>query len=58
MIPGIIASYRYSMAAYIMAEHPDMTLSEAAQAAFYREISAPVYEEIPSDPTLYSYEML
>lgn len=131
VIPGIIASYRYSMAAYIMAEHPDMTPSEAidrsremmvgnkfrlfclsfsfigwsllcavpiflaifiaaairsvggafvllslgailssvcilflrpyceaAQAAFYREISAPVYEEIPSDPTLYSYEML
>ena len=29
IIPGIIASYRYSMAAYILAEHPEMTASEA-----------------------------
>lgn len=28
-IPGIIASYRYSMAPYIMAEHPEMSIREA-----------------------------
>ena len=29
LIPGIIAQYRYAMAPYIMAEHPEMTASEA-----------------------------
>lgn len=29
IIPGIIAQYRYAMAAYILAENPDMTPSEA-----------------------------
>ena len=33
VIPGIIASYRYAMAAYILAEHPDMTASEAINAS-------------------------
>ena len=33
VIPGIIANYRYAMAAYILAEHPEMTASEAIQAS-------------------------
>jgi len=33
VIPGIIASYRYAMAAYILAEHPGMTASEAIDAS-------------------------
>ncbi len=33
VIPGIVASYRYAMAAYILAEHPDMTASEAIDAS-------------------------
>ena len=33
VIPGIIATYRYSMAFYIMAEHPGMTAGEAITAS-------------------------
>ena len=33
VIPGIIASYRYAMAAYILTEHPEMTASEAIEAS-------------------------
>ena len=33
VIPGIIASYRYAMAAYILSEHPEMTASEAIEAS-------------------------
>lgn len=33
IIPGIIASYRYAMAPFIMAENPDMTASEAINAS-------------------------
>lgn len=33
IIPGIIASYRYSMASFILAEHPGMTASEAITAS-------------------------
>ena len=33
IIPGIIASYRYSMAFYIMAEDPDITAGEAIDAS-------------------------
>ena len=33
VIPGIIAGYRYAMAAYILAEHPEMTASEAITAS-------------------------
>lgn len=33
VIPGIIASYRYSMAAFILAEHPGMRASEAITAS-------------------------
>ena len=33
VIPGIIASYRYSMAFYIMAENPDITAGEALKAS-------------------------
>ena len=29
IIPGIIATYSYSMVHYVMADHPDMTASEA-----------------------------
>lgn len=29
IIPGVIAEYRYAMAAYILAENPDMTVREA-----------------------------
>ena len=31
LIPGIIASYSYAMTDYILAEHPDMTASEAIE---------------------------
>lgn len=33
VIPGIIASYRYAMSAYILSEHPEMTASEAIAAS-------------------------
>lgn len=33
VIPGIIASYRYAMAPFIMAENPEMTASEAINAS-------------------------
>lgn len=33
IIPGIIASFRYAMAPYILAENPDMTASEAIAAS-------------------------
>lgn len=33
VIPGIVASYRYSMASYIMAEHPQMGIREALWAS-------------------------
>ena len=33
VIPGIIATYRYAMAAYILAEHPDMGANEAITAS-------------------------
>ena len=33
IIPGIIAGYSYSMTEYILAEHPEMTASEAIQAS-------------------------
>ncbi len=33
VIPGIIASYRYRMAPYILLENPDMTASEAITAS-------------------------
>jgi len=33
IIPGIIASYRYAMAAYILTEHPEMSASEAIAAS-------------------------
>lgn len=33
IIPGIIASYSYAMTPFIMAEHPDMTASEAIRAS-------------------------
>lgn len=33
VIPGIIASYRYAMSAYILAEHPEMTASEAIETS-------------------------
>ena len=29
IIPGIVAAYRYALVPYLMAEHPDMTTSEA-----------------------------
>ena len=32
-IPGIIASYRYAMTSFIMAENPEMTASEAIRAS-------------------------
>ena len=31
IVPGIIAAYRYAMAPYIMAEHPELTASEAIE---------------------------
>ena len=31
LVPGIIASYSYAMTDYILAEHPDMTASEAIE---------------------------
>ena len=31
IIPGIVASYSYAMTRYILAEHPDMTASEAIE---------------------------
>lgn len=31
IIPGIIAAYRYSMAPYLMAEHPELTVTEAIE---------------------------
>ncbi len=31
LIPGIVASYSYAMTDYILAEHPDMTASEAIE---------------------------
>lgn len=33
IIPGIVAHYRYAMTPFIMAEHPDMTASEAISAS-------------------------
>lgn len=33
IIPGIVAHYRYAMAAYILQEHPDMTASEAIESS-------------------------
>ena len=33
IVPGIIASYRYAMAPFILAENPDMTPSEAIDAS-------------------------
>jgi len=33
IIPGIIASYSYAMTGFILAEHPDMTASEAITAS-------------------------
>lgn len=33
IIPGIIASYSYAMAEYILAEHPELTASEALAAS-------------------------
>ena len=33
IIPGIIASYSYAMTGYILAEHPEMTASEAIEAS-------------------------
>ena len=33
VIPGIVADYSYSMTDYILAEHPDMTASEAIAAS-------------------------
>ena len=33
IIPGIIAAYRYSMAPFIMSEHPEMTPSQALKAS-------------------------
>jgi uncharacterized membrane protein len=33
VIPGIIATYRYAMTPFIMAEHPEMTASEAIWAS-------------------------
>ena len=31
IVPGIVASFRYALAPYLMAEHPDMTASEAIE---------------------------
>lgn len=31
IIPGIVAAYRYAMAPYLMAEHPDMSATEAVE---------------------------
>ena len=33
VVPGIIAGYRYAMAAYILTDHPEMTASEAITAS-------------------------
>ena len=33
IIPGIVAGYRYAMTPYILAEHPDLTASEAIRAS-------------------------
>lgn len=33
VVPGIIAAYRYSMATYLMAEHPEMGIMEAIEAS-------------------------
>lgn len=33
VVPGIIASYRYAMATYILAEHPEMGIMEAIEAS-------------------------
>jgi len=33
VIPGIVASYRYAMAPFVMLENPDMTASEAIEAS-------------------------
>lgn len=33
IVPGIIASYRYAMATYILAEHPEMGIMEAIEAS-------------------------
>ena len=35
IIPGFIATYRYAMAPYIMAEHPEMGIMEAIEASIY-----------------------
>jgi uncharacterized membrane protein len=31
IVPGIVAAYRYAMAPYLLAEHPEMTASEAIE---------------------------
>jgi uncharacterized membrane protein len=31
IVPGIVASFRYALAPYLMAEHPDMTASDAIE---------------------------
>ena len=31
IVPGIVASFRYALAPYLMAEHPDMTATEAIE---------------------------
>ena len=33
VIPGLVAAYRYAMAPYIMAEHPEMGIMEAIEAS-------------------------
>ena len=33
VIPGIVAQYRYAMTPFIMAEHPELTASEAIRAS-------------------------
>ena len=33
LIPGLIATYRYAMAPYILAEHPEMGIMEAIDAS-------------------------
>ena len=35
VIPGIVAAYRYAMAPFILAEHPEMRASEAITASKY-----------------------
>ena len=33
VVPGIIAAYRYAMAPYLLAEHPEMTVNEAIEGS-------------------------